>query len=506
MFNKILIANRGEIAVRIIKACREMGIRTVAVYSEADFSASHVRLADEAWLIGPAPVTDSYLCIDKILDVARQTQVDAIHPGYGLLSENSRFANDAIEAGFVFIGPSPKAIEIMGDKSAARILADRIGVSVVPGYDGDSQTNNFLVQKAGELGFPVLIKAAAGGGGKGMRVCWNKSSFSDLADAARREAVHSFGNDRLVIEKFIPKAHHIEFQIIGDQYGHTIHLFERDCSVQRRHQKIIEESPSPLLNKDLRSKMGAEAVKIASSVGYYNLGTVEFLFDPESQQYYFLEMNTRLQVEHPVTELVTGLDLVKWQIRIASGEPLPLSPDSITQRGHAIECRLYAEDPENRFLPASGKILRFDEPAGPGIRVDSGIKSGDEITFYYDPLIAKIIVLDDDRKAAITKMINTLSDTVLLGLTSNLDFLKEVLAHKEFGAGAVHTTWVEENFSDWTRPHCEILPEILIAAALSEWNTGDSHRTGVNGQEALQTDNYSPWKRSAGYRMFRGGK
>ncbi|RPI87430.1 MAG: ATP-grasp domain-containing protein, partial [Chloroflexi bacterium] len=357
MFEKILIANRGEIAVRVIHACREMGIASVAVYSQADRRALHTRLADEAVFIGPSEADQSYLSFDKILTAARQTGAQAVHPGYGFLSENADFAQAAADAGLVFIGPPPSAVRAMGDKASARRLVQVVGVPVTPGYEGLDDLES-LAREAGILGFPLLVKAAAGGGGKGMRVVWEKAEFEEAAAAARREALHSFGDDHLILERYIPKAHHVEFQVLGDQHGNLLHLFERECSVQRRHQKIIEETPSMLLDDNLRSRMGESAVAAARAAGYQNAGTVEFIVDPETRQFFFLEMNTRLQVEHPITELLTGIDLVQWQIRIAAGEPLSFAQEETLPRGHSIECRLYAEDPSINFLPASGPLLR----------------------------------------------------------------------------------------------------------------------------------------------------
>ncbi len=495
MFKKLLIANRGEIALRIIRACRELDIRTVAVYSEQDESALHVRMADEAYPIGPAPVSDSYLAVPKLLEAAQRSRAQAIHPGYGLLSENAAFVRAVDAAGLVFIGPPADAVEIMGDKAAARQRMLAAGVPVVPGFDGIIPGPDRLHGLASDLGYPILVKAAAGGGGKGMRVVWKEAELVELAAAAAREAMHAFGDDHLILERYLPHTHHIEFQVLGDLHGNVVHLFERDCSVQRRHQKIIEESPSPIVDDRLRAIMGSAAIQAARAVNYSNAGTVEFIVEPDTQEFYFLEMNTRLQVEHPVTELVTGIDLVKWQIRIAAGERLGFEQGEIQQKGHALECRLYAEDPEHSFLPASGKVLWFAEPSGPGVRVDSGITSGDFISVHYDPLIAKIIAYGEDRAAVVQKMTTALRETVLLGLTSNLQFLQDVLNHPEFLAGKVHTTWVEQNFADWVPPLCGVEPEVLIAAALSDLFTDQSGPLHVSG-----TDPASPWQTSRNFR------
>ena len=494
MFSKILVANRGEIAVRVMRACREMGVRSVAVYSQADRNALHVRMADEAVRIGPAEIGQSYLHTGRILEAAHQSGAQAIHPGYGFLSENADFASAVREAGFVFIGPSSEAIHAMGDKAEARARIQAAGVPVVPGYQGLDGEADFL-KAAREIGYPVLVKAAAGGGGKGMRVVLEEADLKDAVAAARRESLHAFGSTRLILEHYVPQAHHVEIQVLGDQHGTLLHLFERECSVQRRHQKVIEETPSPILDETLREKMGPAALAAAGAIGYYNAGTVEFILDPATREFYFLEMNTRLQVEHPVTELVTGVDLVQWQIRIAAGEKLPYQQGDLHQRGHAIECRLYAEDPSAGFLPATGPLLRFIEPSGPGVRVDSGFTSGDEISIYYDPLIAKVIVLAENRSAAINKMQAAMRSTVLLGVLTNWQFLIEVLNHPDFTGGRVHTTWVEQTYPEWQPPDCDIPPEVLVAAALTQFKTPGPGQVAFRGG-----DPFSPWRASSGYR------
>ena len=497
MFEKILIANRGEIAVRIIRACRELGIASVAVYSEVDRHALHVRLADEAVLIGPAPASQSYLAVDRILQAAQITRARAIHPGYGFLAENAAFAQAVQEAGLVFIGPPAEAMRLMGDKAQGRARMQSAGVPIVPGYQGPDDEQS-LQNAASEIGFPLLVKASSGGGGKGMRVVGVAAGLSEAMAAARREARHAFDDERLILERYIPHAQHIEFQVLADNHGNAVHLFERDCSVQRRHQKIIEETPSLLLDDNLRSRMGAAALAAAQAVNYQNAGTVEFIVDPVTSAFYFLEMNTRLQVEHPVTELVTGIDLVQAQIRLAAGELLPFIQRQLSQRGHALECRIYAEDPANNFLPATGKLLRFVEPKGPGIRVDSGFTSGDEITIHYDPLIAKIITYAENRPAAIQKMQAALKETVLLGLTTNVQFLQDVLVDTEFHAGKAYTTWVEDHFGDWQPPECDLPPEVLIAAALTQFQP-EQAATPQDGKSS--TDPYSPWRVSNGFRL-----
>lgn len=500
-FQKILVANRGEIAVRVIRACRELGIASVAVYSEPDRRLLHTRLADEAVEIGPAAPQLSYLAAERIIEAALQTSAGAIHPGYGFLSENSSFARKVTDAGLVFIGPPAESIHLMGDKAEARRRVQTYGVPVTPGYQ-DADDDASLQEAAQDLGFPVLLKAAAGGGGKGMRVVWKSEDLPEMAGAARREALHAFADARLILEKYIPEAHHIEFQVLGDQHGHLLHLFERECSLQRRHQKVIEETPSILLDPDLRAEMGAAAVNAARSTGYTNAGTVEFILDPHTRRYYFLEMNTRLQVEHPITELTTGLDLVQWQIRIAAGEPLPFSQENLHPHGHAIECRLYAEDPASGFLPSSGPLLKFVEPQGPGVRVDSGYVSGDEITVSYDPLIAKFIVLAEDRPSAVRKMQLALEETVVLGVTTNNRFLQEVLAHPDFQSSRAHTTWIEKTYDGWQTPACSLPVEVLAAAALA--HTGEGSQVSA---ENLPTgdDPFSPWRALNGFRNGEGG-
>lgn len=490
--SKILIANRGEIAIRIIRACRELGIKTVAVYSDADKNALHVQQADEAIHIGAASPKESYLNADVLIRAALATQADAIHPGYGFLSENASFAAAVESANLTFIGPSADSIRAMGDKAEAKIRMKKAGVPTVPGAEGLESVSEFE-KAADEIGYPILVKASAGGGGKGMRIVWDADDLPEEIDAARREALHAFGDDRLLIEKYLPDAHHIEFQVFGDKHGHIVHLFERECSVQRRHQKIIEETPSPLLTPELRKQMGKAAVKAAKAVNYRNAGTIEFIFDPTLSSFFFLEMNTRLQVEHPITELTTGLDLVQWQIRIAAGEHFPYRQEQLSQRGHAIECRVYAEDPANRFLPSTGRLLQYIEPRGPGIRVDSGFRAGDEVTHFYDPMLAKLIVHAENRQAAIRKMQTALRDFVVHGVVTNLDFMQAVLAHPDFANGRVSTRWVENAF-DW-KPPSEASFESLIAAALADL-------TIVHRPPSVVTehDPYSPWKQMTNFR------
>ncbi len=465
MFKRILIANRGEIAVRIIRACRELGLSPVAVYSEADAHALHVRLADAAVCIGPPAAAQSYLRAEALITAAHQLGAEAIHPGYGFLSENAAFARQCAEAGLVFIGPPPAAIEALGGKIGARTLAQRAGVPVVPGYDGADQTIERLFSEAERIGFPLLVKASAGGGGKGMRAVHDPAMFAEALAGARREAKAAFSDDTVFLERLLIRPRHIEIQILADSHGHVLHLGERECSIQRRHQKIIEEAPSPALTPTLRAEMGAAAVRVARAAGYVNAGTVEFVFD-QSGHFYFLEMNTRLQVEHPVTELITGLDLVRWQIAIAAGARLPFTQDKLHVRGHAIEARLYAEDPVT-YLPAIGRLALFEPPLGPGVRVDAGLTTGDEVTVHYDPMLAKLIVFGETRAAAIDRLRRALDDFAVLGLTTNLPLLRAIAAHPAYGAGETHTGFLGDHPLDTAAP-AKLPTAVLIAAAFIE--------------------------------------
>ncbi len=496
--HKVLVANRGEIAVRIMRACRELGIRTVAVYSDVEQGSFHVRSADEACFLGPAAPSESYLSIERVLEAARTTHADAIHPGYGFLSENADFAQAVREKGLIFIGPRPEAIRAMGDKVEARARMQARGVPTVPGYQ-ESNEDAALERAADKIGYPVLVKAAAGGGGKAMRVVPGREELLEALGAARREARHAFGDERLFLEKYIEKGRHIEFQVLADEHGKTLHLFERECSIQRRHQKIIEETPSPLLNAEMRAKMGAAAVAAAEAVGYVNAGTVEFIVDPAEREFYFLEMNTRLQVEHPITEMTTGLDLVKWQIRIADGQALPFRQAELAQRGHAIECRVYAEDPANRFLPSTGCLLRVVGPRGPGIRLDSGYETGDEVTVHYDPLVAKLIAHAETRDDAVHRMRAALQDYCVLGVTTNVEFLDAVLSHPEFNAGQATTTFVEEEFGAWQPNKEAFTPLALVGAALIDTLTpavkSADEEIGGKGNR------FDPWRRNDTFRI-----
>jgi len=445
MIRRLLIANRGEIARRILRACRELGIETVAVYSDADAAAPHVSEADRAIRIGPPPARESYLNIDAILGAATASQCDAVHPGYGFLSERAAFARAVETAGLTFVGPPASALEAMGSKVGARKLMTNAGVPVVPGETPADQSDGSMTAAAQKVGFPLLIKPAAGGGGIGMKAVHDESGLAGALAAARREAKASFGNDTLYIERLIEKPRHVEIQVFADNYGNTVHVFERECSAQRRHQKVIEESPCAALSASVRGRMGAAAVAAAQAVGYRNAGTCEFLLegDGDSARFYFLEMNTRLQVEHPVTEAVVGIDLVHAQLRVASGEKLPFSQDSLTQRGHAIECRIYAEDPAQGFLPQAGPLLLYREPQGPGIRVDSGVKKGSEVSVHYDPMLAKLIVHASTREEARRRAITALRDFAILGIRTNIPFLLEILDHQKFVDASIDTEFLD---------------------------------------------------------------
>jgi acetyl-CoA carboxylase, biotin carboxylase subunit len=470
MIRKILVANRGEIAVRIMRSCREMGIRTVAVYSDADRKAMHVLYADEAWHIGASPSSESYLNMDKILEVAISSRSQAIHPGYGFLSENALFSEKCQQAGIKFIGPQPYAISQMGDKITARKTMIAAGVPVVPGTESAITSEAEAVRIIRDIGLPVMIKASAGGGGKGMRLVKNEADIKSALRAARSEASSAFGDDAVYIEKYIQSPHHIEFQILADQHGTFLHLFERECSVQRRHQKIIEETPSPILTPEIRQKMGEAAVAAAKAVNYEGAGTIEFIVDNDLN-YYFLEMNTRLQVEHPITERVVGIDLVKEQINIASGKKLEYQQQDLQQNGHAIECRVYAEDAANNFMPAPGKVTHISIPYGVGVRVDGYIYEGFEIPIYYDPLIAKLIVWGRNREDAIERTIRALKEFRIAGVKNSLNFLENIMTAPDFVKGNYTTHFIDENIDHLLAPdacagECE---DMVIIAAFLEY-------------------------------------
>ena len=499
MFNKILIANRGEIACRVIKTARRMGIRTVAVYSEADAGARHVRLADEAVCIGPAAVRESYLVIDKIIDAAQATGAQAIHPGYGFLSENEDFAEACVASGIVFIGPPVSAIRAMGLKSESKKLMERAGVPLTPGYHGDNQEAAFLRAQADAIGYPVLIKASAGGGGKGMRAVWKGEEFVAALASCQREAASSFGDDHVLIEKYLQRPRHIEIQVFGDTHGHCVYLFERDCSVQRRHQKVLEEAPAPGMTPDRRAAMGRAAVDAARTVGYVGAGTVEFIVD-QSGTFYFMEMNTRLQVEHPVTEMITGLDLVEWQLKMAAGEPLPLFQEQLSIRGHALEARIYAEDAAKGFLPATGRLTHLAPPVETlNVRVDTGVEQGDEITPHYDPMIAKLIVWDENRDRALARMLQALADYRIVGVTSNVGFLARLVACPSFARADLDTGLIEREHDFLFPAAGDAAPprDAWLLAALAELlrdrNYGRVHA-------AASGDPHSPWHVRDGWR------
>ncbi|OGA25523.1 MAG: 3-methylcrotonyl-CoA carboxylase [Betaproteobacteria bacterium RIFCSPLOWO2_02_FULL_67_19] len=501
MFGTVLIANRGEIACRIIGTAQRMGLRSVAVYSEADRDARHVRLADEAWCIGGAAPLDSYLRADAILQAALESGAQAIHPGYGFLSESEAFARACAAAGIAFVGPAPEAIAAMGDKAAAKALMAGAGVPLVPGYHGKDQDAALLAREAERIGFPVLIKASAGGGGKGMRVVRLPGEFAAALEGARREAQSAFGDDRVLIERCLERPRHIEVQVFGDRHGNLVHLFERDCSVQRRHQKVIEEAPAPGMTAERRREMGAAAVAAARAIGYTGAGTVEFIVDAGGQ-FHFMEMNTRLQVEHPVTEMITGFDLVEWQLRVAAGEPLPARQEEISIRGHAIEARIYAEDPEQGFLPSSGRIAHLRFPCEPGrVRVDSGFESGAEITPHYDPLIAKMIAWGADRPAALAALESALAKTEIAGPANNLAFLRRVLATPAFAAGDFDTGLIERHRATLFRGKAPVADEVVAAAVWAELTAEEA----AAGAHALAAgDPHSPWHRVDGWRLNLG--
>jgi 3-methylcrotonyl-CoA carboxylase alpha subunit len=503
MFEKILIANRGEIACRIARTAKRLGIATVAVYSEADARALHVFSCDEAWPIGPAHPRESYLRGDRILEVAKKSGAQAVHPGYGFLSENADFARACGEAGVVFIGPPPAAIEAMGSKSAAKALMEKAGVPLVPGYHGDAQQSAALEKEAGRIGYPVLIKASAGGGGKGMRVASQAAEFAEALASAKREAASSFGDDRVLIEKYLARPRHIEVQVFADMHGACLHLFERDCSVQRRHQKILEEAPAPGLGTERRKQMGDAAVAAAMAVGYVGAGTVEFIAEPGGR-FYFMEMNTRLQVEHPVTEMITGLDLVEWQLRVASGEALPLAQEQVSISGHAIEARIYAEDPARGFLPTAGCIEHLREPlASAHVRIDGGVQTGDEVGVHYDPMIAKLIAWDRDRPSALRRLRGALGEYQVAGVTTNLSFLSAVTAHPAFAnadrdPGSLDTGLIERNRATLFPEPAPVPDAILAIAALSESLRMDREAALT---AARSSDPFSPWHLRHGWRL-----
>ena len=502
MFDKILIANRGEIACRVMRTARRMGVRSVAVYSEADATARHVRLADEAVLIGEAPAASSYLLIDRIIAAARSSGAQAVHPGYGFLSENAAFAQACADAGLVFIGPPVAAIRAMGSKSAAKALMATAGVPLVPGYHGAAQDEVTLQQQADLVGYPLLLKPSAGGGGKGMRVVTNSAEFALALASCKREARASFGDDQVLIERYLEHSRHIEVQVFGDQSGRIVHLFERDCSVQRRHQKVLEEAPAPGMSPERRAAMGVAAVEAARAVGYVGAGTVEFIAERDfvtSGRFYFMEMNTRLQVEHPVTEMITGVDLVEWQLRIAAGEALPLAQEQLQIRGHALEARIYAEDPDKGFLPSTGRLVHLAPPEESlHVRIDTGIEQGDEITPHYDPMLAKLIVWDENRDKALARMLAALARMRVVGVANNIDFLARVVSSPAFGRAELDTGLIERErsllFPEAAPPPAQAWLVAALAELLGEAKCAARAATS-------DPDPWSPWHARDGWRV-----
>jgi 3-methylcrotonyl-CoA carboxylase alpha subunit len=498
MFNKILIANRGEIACRVIKTARRMGVKTVAVYSDADASAMHVALADEAYHIGGSAAADSYLVYQKIIDVCKKSGAEAVHPGYGFLSENAAFCKALAENDIIFIGPPVGAIEAMGSKSAAKAIMEKAAVPLVPGYHGDVQSVDLMKSEARKMGYPVILKAAAGGGGKGMRIVWKEDEMEAAWDAARREAMKGFGDDHMLVEKYLTKPRHVEIQVFADTHGEVVYLFERDCSVQRRHQKVIEEAPAPRMQQDLRHKMGEAACNAARAIGYVGAGTVEFLLD-EDGSFYFMEMNTRLQVEHPVTEMITGEDLVEWQLRVAAGQPLPRKQDDLSINGHAIEVRIYAEDPNNDFLPATGKLKHLRTPVETAhVRIDTGVREGDEVSIYYDPMISKLIVWANTREGALRHMRKALAEYQVVGLTTNIEFLATLVSHPAFVNFDVDTGFIARHENDLFPERIHVTDDALALACLDVFITRDIE---AQAHANWSGDPFSPWNSTSGFRM-----
>jgi 3-methylcrotonyl-CoA carboxylase alpha subunit len=500
MFERVLIANRGEIACRVIRTCRRLGIHTIAVYSEADRNAQHVRLADEAWPIGGPRPADSYLRGDVILDVAKKSGAQAIHPGYGFLSENTHFARACADAGIAFIGPRPESIDAMGSKAAAKALMETHAVPLVPGYHGENQDAAFLAEQARKTGFPLMIKATAGGGGKGMRIVRSEPEFADALASAQRESASSFGDTRVILERYVEHPRHIEFQVFGDTHGQVIHLNERECSAQRRYQKVLEETPSPFLDAARRKAMGEAAVAAAKAVDYVGAGTVEFIV-AQNGDFFFMEMNTRLQVEHPVTEMTLGLDLVEWQLRIAAGQPLPLQQEQVHAHGHAVEVRLYAEDPDQNFLPSSGKLLTLRLPASSQhVRLDGGVIEGDTVTIFYDPMIAKLIVFDTDRTQALQRLRDALGACEIIGPKSNIGFLERLARHPAVVEGRIDTGYLDRHLEEFLTGEVAPANPVLFAAATAALLHDE---LAVN---AGASDPHSPWAKADAWRIGHAGK
>uniref|UniRef100_A0A8C2GES4 Methylcrotonoyl-CoA carboxylase subunit alpha, mitochondrial n=1 Tax=Cyprinus carpio TaxID=7962 RepID=A0A8C2GES4_CYPCA len=495
---KVLIANRGEIACRVMRTAKKMGVRSVAVYSDADRQSMHVAMADEAYHIGPAASQQSYLRMDKILDVAKKSSAQAVHPGYGFLSENTEFAELCKQEGIIFIGPPSSAIRDMGIKSTSKHIMSAAGVPIIEGYHGEDQSDGKLQSEAARIGYPVMIKAVRGGGGKGMRIALSEAEFHEQLESARREARKSFNDDVMLIEKFVENPRHVEVQVFGDQYGDAVYLFERDCSVQRRHQKIIEEAPGPGISPEVRRKLGEAAVRAAKAVNYVGAGTVEFIMDAQ-HNFYFMEMNTRLQVEHPVSEMITGTDLVEWQLRVAAGEKLPLSQEQIVLNGHSFEARIYAEDPNNDFLPGAGPLLHLSTPQGDQCtRIETGVREGDEVSAHYDPMIAKLVVWGEDRAAALKRLRYCLRQYNIVGLNTNIDFLLSLSGHAEFEAGNVHTSFIPQHYDQLfpaaQRPSGALLCQAALGLLLREKQHTEIYRTQTS-------DMFSPFASSNGRRF-----
>ena len=498
MFDKILIANRGEIACRIIRTAKHMGIRTVAVYSDADAKAMHVALADEAYHIGPAPARESYLLANRILEVARASGAPAVHPGYGFMAENAAFAEACAQAGIVFIGPPVTAIQAMGSKSAAKTIMAQADVPLVPGYHGANQDPGLLQAESEKIGYPQLIKACAGGGGKGMRVVQTAGEFSTALEAVKREASASFGDDSVLLERYLSKPRHVEIQVFADMQGNVLHLFERDCSIQRRHQKVLEEAPAPGLSSQLRCRMGEAAVAAAKAIGYVGAGTVEFLLD-EDGSFYFMEMNTRLQVEHPVTEMITGQDLVQWQLLVAAGEVLPCTQKDLAICGHAIEARIYAEDPDRDFLPSIGLLRHLRAPLeNTNVRIDTGVRQGDEVSMHYDPMIAKLIVWDSDRTAALRRLRQALSEFQVVGVTTNIEFLSAIAAHSAFAEADLDTGFISKHCDELFPDAARASDRVLALAGLDVLlRRGEEARRDA----IASSDPSSPWNMTSGWQL-----
>jgi acetyl-CoA carboxylase biotin carboxylase subunit len=497
ILNKVLVANRGEIAVRVIRACRELGIPTVAVYSEVDRESLHVQMADEALCVGPPAPLESYLNMDAIVSAARESGAQAIHPGYGFLAENSDFARRCEEEGLIFIGPDSRALALVGDKVASRVTMSQAGIPIIPGMRERGMDSACFLAEAEKIGYPVLLKASAGGGGKGMRVVDSPEELTEAVEAGMREAKGAFGDESVYLEKYLPAARHVEFQMLADKHGSVVHLFERECSIQRRHQKIVEEAPSTALDDRLRAEMGKAAVAVIKASKYTNAGTVEFLLDDDGH-FYFLEVNARLQVEHPITELTTGIDLVKQQIFIAAGQRLSFSQREVRRHGHSMECRIYAEDPANEFMPSSGRVAFLREPSGPGVRHDCGIFSGCQVPVHYDPILSKVIVWGASREEARRRMLAALSEMSILGIQTTVGFLQDVISHPEFIAGNTHTDFIEKYMMPWKQElHEELLDAILLAAAV-DVQVRSRHPKAILARGEKRV---TPWQTGGGWRV-----